>query len=485
MYSTNWRKDCLRSGRRLTVRDKVTTIPRRREGPVASTNDSETEGLRKALDASPDNDVLRQLLADSLAAKGRLEEAEAECRTILGRNPDSYEAQLGLARIFALHFREGEAIVLLEELLDSRPGDGDATLLYVKMLARDGQVGKAVGLYKDLVRDHPRLGDEEFEEAYGVVREIPAPATSAVVDGRVRTGEEEGGPLEVQTPERPLIAFRDVGGMEHLKEEIRMKVIAPMQNADLFRAYGKSVGGGILMYGPPGCGKTHIARATAGESEAAYIPVGIHEVLDMWIGSSERNLHALFEQGRRNTPCVLFFDEVDALGASRADMRRSGGRHLINQFLSELDGVKSSNEGLVILAATNAPWHLDSAFRRPGRFDRIIFVPPPDGSARGEILKVHLKGKPVGVVDYGAVAAKTAGFSGADMKALVDRAAEEKLKEAMAKGRTVELTGKDLLRAAKKVKATTKEWLTSARNHALYANESGMYDEILDYLKMK
>jgi len=452
---------------------------------VSSPKDQEIEGLKRALAASPDNDVLRQLLADTLAAKGRLDEAEAECRAILGRDPDRYEAQLGLARIFALQFREGEAIVLLEELLESRPGDSDATLLYVKMLARDGQVEKAVGLYKDLVRDHPRLGDGEFEETYGVVRDIAPTSSPESVDGRLRVGDEVGETFEVQAPERPPIAFRDVGGMEDLKEEIRMKVIAPMQNADLFRAYGKSVGGGILMYGPPGCGKTHIARATAGESEAAYIPVGIHDVLDMWIGNSERNLHAFFEQGRRHTPCVLFFDEVDALGASRSDMRRSGGRHLINQFLSELDGVSSSNEGLVILAATNAPWHLDSAFRRPGRFDRIIFVPPPDAGARAEILKVHLKGKPVGVVDYGAVAAKTAGFSGADMKALVDRAAEGKLKEAMEKGRTVEMTGRDLLRAAKKVKATTKEWLTSARNHALYANESGMYDDILDYLKMK
>src|SRR5690606_2704948 len=147
----------------------------------------------------------------------------------------------------------------------------------------------------------------------------------------------------------------------------------------------KAIGGGILMYGPPGCGKTHLARATAGQVKASFISVGIHDVLEMWIGSSEQRLHTMFEQARRQTPCVRFFDEVDALGASRSDMRQSAGRQLINQFLSELDGVKASNEGVLILAATNAPWHLDPAFRRPGRFDRIIFAPPPDAIARSSI----------------------------------------------------------------------------------------------------
>ena len=194
--------------------------------------------------------------------------------------------------------------------------------------------------------------------------------------------------------ERPKTTFGDVGGMDSVKEEIRMKIILPLEHPEMFEAYGKKVGGGILMYGPPGCGKTYLARATAGEVKAAFLSIGISDVLDMWIGSSEKNLHELFEQARRNRPCVLFFDEVDALGASRADMRHSGGRHLINQFLAELDGVDAANEGVLILAATNAPWHLDNAFRRPGRFDRIVFVPPPDQPARAAILRLMLTGKP-------------------------------------------------------------------------------------------
>jgi transitional endoplasmic reticulum ATPase len=275
-----------------------------------------------------------------------------------------------------------------------------------------------------------------------------------------------------------------VGGMEQVKDEIRLKIIHPLTHADLYKAYGKSAGGGILMYGPPGCGKTLLARATAGEIQARFMAIGINDVLDLYIGNSEKQLHALFEQARENTPCVLFFDEVDALGASRADLRQSGGRQLVNQFLAELDGVQANNEGVLVLAATNAPWQLDSAFRRPGRFDRILFVPPPDELARVEILKLHLAGKPVDKIDTAQLGRVTKEFSGADLRAVVDRAIEAKLRDAMKTGKPTPLATKDLLAAAKEVKPSTKDWFSTARNHALYANQSGLYDDILKYLKL-
>jgi len=223
--------------------------------------------------------------------------------------------------------------------------------------------------------------------------------------------------------------------MDTVKDEVRMKIIHPLAHPELYKAYGKPVGGGILMYGPPGCGKTHLARATAGEVRAGFIAVGINDVLEMWIGQSERNLHETFERARSHTPCVLFFDEVDALGASRSDLRHSSGRQLINQFLAELDGVQSGNEGVLVLAATNAPWHLDAAFRRPGRFDRVLFVPPPDSPARAAILRILLHGKPSQDVDFDHLAKKTENFSGADLKAVVDVAVEQKLREAIKAGR--------------------------------------------------
>jgi SpoVK/Ycf46/Vps4 family AAA+-type ATPase len=276
-----------------------------------------------------------------------------------------------------------------------------------------------------------------------------------------------------------------VGGMHDLKEEIALKIIHPLQKPELYAAYGKNVGGGILMYGPPGCGKTYLARATAGEVQAKFLAVGISDILDMWIGASERNLHQLFEQARANQPCVLFFDEVDALGASRSDFKQSSQRNVINQFLSELDGVDSHNQGVLVLAATNAPWHLDPAFRRPGRFDRILFVPPPDEQARTAILEILLKAKPAEAVDAQAVARKAEAFSGADLKAVVDQAVEAKLKEALKKGAPTPLTTKDLLQAVRKTRPTTKEWFSTARNYALYSNQGGLYDDILAFLKIR
>ena len=165
-------------------------------------------------------------------------------------------------------------------------------------------------------------------------------------------------------------------------------------------------------------------------------------------------------------------------------MKTSGGRHLINQFLNELDGVQSSNDGVLVLGATNAPWHLDSAFRRPGRFDRILFVPPPDAPARAAILRILAVGKPQEDLDLEAVAAKSEGFSGADLKAVVDQAVEAKLREALRSGAPQPLRTKDLLAVASKLKPTTREWFATARNYALYSNQGGAYDDILRYLKL-
>ncbi len=240
-----------------------------------------------------------------------------------------------------------------------------------------------------------------------------------------------------------------------------------------------------MLYGPPGCGKTFIAKATAGEINANFINVSLNDILDMWVGNSEKNLHDIFEIARANKPCVLFFDEIDALGASRSDMKNSASRHLINQFLQELDGIESDNDGILILGATNAPWHLDTAFRRPGRFDRIIFIPPPDEDARESILQLKLKGKPVSTINYKKLAKLAADYSGADIEAAIDIAIEEKLEASFKTGIPQPIEEKDLAKAMKKHNASTKEWFVSAKNFALYANESGLYNDVLSYLKIK
>ncbi|MEI6948489.1 AAA family ATPase [Paraflavisolibacter sp. H34] len=430
------------------------------------------ESLLEALALSPENVPLRLHLASLLLQQGKYEEAAEQYQTVLEKSYGNTRAQLGLAESYFHQSKFSTALIIYEQLAGNLPLDDQVR--YIKCLIKEGALQQALHLYQELVALNPGFTDEEID---GHLRLPSAPAW-------MPEGEDADG-LGGFFLQKPDTRFADVGGMQRVKEEISLKIIQPLQNPDLYKAFGKKIGGGILLYGPPGCGKTFIARATAGEINAKFINIGLHDILDMWMGNSEKNLHDIFELARQNAPCVLFFDEVDAMGASRSDLRQSGMRHVINQFLSELDGVASDNEGVLILAATNAPWSVDPAFRRPGRFDRILFVEPPDREAREEILKSLLQGKPAEDVDAAKVAAATEGYSGADLNAVIDIAVEDKLKESMAKGKIQPIGTKDLQKAAKQHRPTTQEWFASARNYALYANESGLYDDILKYLKIK
>lgn len=451
------------------------------------------EAIREALRLSPDNVPLLLHAADVLLKGGAAEPAEVVFKRILAREPQLLGAKLGLATAFFQQGKSSAALVLVEDIVDKPGATPELWLLHARLAFHTGEKRVAGRQYQRAVLAKPELRDASLERALAEflpaqpVHDTPAavffesPETEAEAE---RHGGESAAPQPRPAPEHPSLTFAEVGGMETVKQEIRMKIILPLQQPELFKAYGKKVGGGILLYGPPGCGKTYLARATAGEVDAGFIAVGINDVLDMWIGQSEKNLHALFEQARAHRPCVLFFDEVDALGANRTDLLKSGGRQMINQFLSELDGVAASNEGVLILAATNAPWHLDAAFRRPGRFDRIVFVPPPDLSAREAILRLHLKDKPVEGLDFPHLAKKTEGFSGADLKAVIDLAVEAKLEEALRTGKVQPVSEKALLDAVKRHKPTVRDWFETARNYALYANQSGLYDDIRTYLRM-
>ena len=463
---------------------------------MSDVNSEMIETLREALVHSPDNLPLRRQLGRMLLGRGELAEAERVYRGGLEIAPESEVLKLGLASCFHRLGKASAALVIVEDLVSRPNPDPEASLLQARLLAARGDTRGAGRAYARAVAANPNLEDAELAAA----TDSPGPSGGAdeeedqtpdfedgLIDasGRIRvlaTPDPDDDDEDLD-PERPEGGFEDVGGMDDVKQQVRMRIIEPMRHAEMFAAYGKAVGGGVLMYGPPGCGKTHLARATAGEVDAAFISIGIHDVLDMYLGNSEGKLHALFEGARSHAPCVLFFDEVDALGAKRTDLRGSAGRTLVNQFLAELDGVKKSNDGVLILAATNAPWHVDAAFRRPGRFDRVLFVPPPDEPGRAAILRVLLRGKPQEAIDAEAVARKTKGYSGADLKAVVDTAVEAKLSDAIASGVPRPLVTKDLIRAVKRVKPTTAEWFATAKNHAMYANEGGTYDDVLEYLK--
>jgi SpoVK/Ycf46/Vps4 family AAA+-type ATPase len=278
-----------------------------------------------------------------------------------------------------------------------------------------------------------------------------------------------------------LIDFTHIGGMEVLKERIRMSIIYPFKNKELFAKFKKRVGGGLLLYGPPGCGKTLISRATAGECGAHFINISIHEILSKWIGESEQRMHEIFATARRKAPTILFIDEIDALGIKRADAGHSAS--LVNTLLTEIDGAASRNENVLVMGATNTPWRLDSAFRRPGRFDHVVFVPPPDAAARKAIFALALDGIPQDTLDLEQLAQKSEKFSGADIRAVIEAATESVIETIMKTGKEVKLTQKELLQALKKHRPTTLEWLEQASNYASYANQSGLYDELSEYIR--
>ena len=457
--------------------------------------------LKQALAFSPENVPLLLMLGEAYLEQFSLEEARETYEMALRVDPSNPHARVQMARLLDLDGRGSEAILRLEQVCAEYPNYAQAWVLRASFSLNEKRAREAREFYERAISLDPTVKNEELlkrirqaggQRSAEEPRE-PAPQrnaerqASAFYDPEFDDDDFDDDPfddndLEIEFEQRPNVDFERVGGMESVKEDIRMKILYPMENRELFEAYGKKAGGGVLLYGPPGCGKTLISRATAGEIKAKFLSVGLHQILDMWIGKSEEKLHEIFEMARRNAPAVLFFDEVDALAADRKDMRSSAGRTLINQFLAELDSDSSKNDGVLVLGATNAPWHLDSAFLRPGRFDRLIFVPPPDEPARDQIIRIMAEGKPVAGLDPAALAKKVKDFSGADLKAVFDQAIERALSEAMKTGKIVPVTQKDLLHAAKNVKPSTRKWFESARNYALYANQSGFYDDILHYL---
>ena len=401
------------------------------------------EGLRRALDQMPDNHGLRLTLAETLAAEERHEEAAAEY-AVLHREcalPTDALVEAGRAAVQAGDLR------LAGELVDA---------------ARRAGLVEGLGSLQ-----------REIDEVLGL-------------GGMMRVAETagpDGTAPAVDFESAATVNFDDVGGLDDVKKAIHRTIILPYQRPELYERYGRRAGGGVLLYGPPGCGKTMLARATASECGLPFSNVRIEEIVDPFFGVSERNLHDAFVQARRAAPCVLFLDEIDALGfARRKHSPGSVGRPLVDQLLQELDAIGADNAGILVLAATNAPWDVDEALKRPGRFDRTLFVPPPDEPARRRVLELAVRRGPTEQVDVKRLARRTRLFSGADLVALVERAVDAVIDEALESGGSPPLRTEHLERALEGMRPTTLEWLATAKNYVEFANESGRYDEVRAFL---
>jgi SpoVK/Ycf46/Vps4 family AAA+-type ATPase len=291
---------------------------------------------------------------------------------------------------------------------------------------------------------------------------------------------------DYESVQRSTLRLRDVAGMPEVKKQLELSLLGPISNPEMMKAYKISARGGLLLYGPPGCGKTFLARAISGELGASFLPVGIADVLHRWFGDSERALHEVFETARRNSPCVLFFDEVDALGQRRAALSsHSSLRLVVNTLLAELDSATSSNDGVYVLGATNMPWDVDPALRRPGRFDRMVFVGLPDTDARTEILRSNLRDRPVAGIDLRRLADRTEGLSGADLAHACESATQIALADSLQTGEVRPVGMSDLESALAQIKPSTGPWFDVARNIVEFGNNDGTYDELAKYMRRR
>jgi len=386
--------------------------------------------------------------------------------------PDDVPLRLHLAGLLLDAGRQGEAVGQVAQALQQEPTNADAQALMRRALGTTGKTAEKPTSDNDL-----SAYEKEFDDV------VPPRFARAAADDEP---EPVAGLADrMFDVERTTIRLADVGGMPEVKRRLELAFLGPLRNPQLRKLYGKSLRGGLLLYGAPGCGKTFLARAVAGEMGAAFISLAIVDVLEMWIGNSERNLHQLFEAARRSAPCVLFLDEIDALGHKRSNLQSSVMRTLGNQLLAELDGMDGDNDGVFVLAATNAPWDVDAALRRPGRLDRTVFVAPPDAEARTAILEYHLRDRPIANIKLDALVRASADFSGADLAHLCDSAAEFALADSMAGGEIRMIEQRDFERALREIKPSIGGWLATARNVAMYANDTGAYDELAAYLKQR
>ena len=466
---------------------------------------SSLQAIRDAIEQSPDNISLLLLYSRACLEQLHLDDAHESFARVLELDPQQTDAHLGIARVLFLQGESSGAAVRAERVLQQEPDNAPAHLLLSRVYLSEGNRPKAIEHFDraaliDGTMSDPALERELGRSARDVRRTSPAPISP---EASLNEGPEDGDqaqdifddpfddppydwrPETFYTPGDPNrfgTTFADVGGMDELKEEIRLKIIYPLQFPDLYKAYGKRTGGGILIYGPPGCGKTLMLRAVAGEVPCNFLSVGLHEIFDPYFGSTERNLHQIFETARSNSPCVLVFDDIDSLAQDRRNVRESQLRNLVNQFLHEMDGMKGENQRVLVIGATNQPWSLDPAFRRPGRFDQAIFVPPPDAGARAQIITLLARDKPISNLVVESLVEATSGFSGADLKWVFDRAAEMTLSSAIHSGQPIPITMDLLISVARSHTPSTQSWFEGAREHAQQATPDAYTTEVRKFL---
>jgi transitional endoplasmic reticulum ATPase len=283
----------------------------------------------------------------------------------------------------------------------------EAAIAVLRRVLPDWTVKKDENIPEEIL-EKLKITKEDFDEALKIVK--PSAMREIII-------------------EIPDVKWGDIGGLKEVKVDLKEAVETPLKNPDVFKRLGIRPPKGILLYGPPGTGKTALAKAVANESEANFISIKGPELISKWVGESAAGIRKVFSKARQVSPCIIFFDEVDSI-AGRRNAERSESEHdsSLNQLLTELDGLEELKD-VVVIGATNRPDMLDPALLRPGRFDRIVYVPVPDKEGRLAIFKIHTKNMPLEKVSLDELAQKTEGYTGADIEGLCREAAMIALRE--------------------------------------------------------
>lgn len=362
--------------------------------------------------------------------------------------------------------------------LEDRGDKERARELYLKAakLYNDASMMAGDDIDRNTQRD---LAEHLFSKAQSLKR------SAAMPSGGRSDKSDSGGSDEsslskddVFLKEAPKTGFSDIGGLEDVKEEIRKAIIYPFTHKELYQMYGQKAGEGILLYGPPGCGKTMMAKAAAKECGADFISVKTSSIVSKWVGASEKNVKQVFDIARGEERSIIFFDEIDSI-ASRRSESEDYAKRVVNELLAQMDGVDTASDNLLVLAATNEPWAIDPALRRPGRFSKLVFVPEPDLEARRAILHIHLKNRPLDEdMDISDLARLTESYSGADIAAICKEAADIPLGEALRGGEARKIKMKDFEAVLQKRKPSIVSWYIEAKAAVKKTGEEDVFSEL-------
>jgi transitional endoplasmic reticulum ATPase len=445
-------------GRALTVRGS------------AHMDDETLQALIKVYKARASADLLSIIMDEAEGPQARA--AVLELLRSLAPETLSQEAFAPVRRK-ACHFCLGaEDFELAERLARASELPEDRALRARALHALDREQ-EAVALYRQAIAQDPAIRNRDLERLLGVRPGTTVNAPAKVISltsysRRENRPEPERRDLPadafLEDFDDASVTFADVMGLDDIKAEIRRRIVLPYLKPSLFERFKQKAGGNLLLYGPPGCGKTLIARATAGESDARFLSINPEDIIDRYIGEAEKRLRALFDEARSDTPAILFFDDFDVLAFRRAGLPPEAAPGLVAALSSELDGTQRNNAGVLIVVATNAPWIIDQALFRAGRFQRVLFVPPPNPEARKKILSGALANVPgADRLSFDRIVRRTAGYSGADLRALADWVCNTTLTKALAGSSDALITNALFDEGLKLFGPSTIPWLNRAK----------------------